>query len=103
MAEQSYGDWIRSNPPLPTKRYKKEHMAQVTDHIGDANKMVTAVEWLFEQSQLPLAIRPMPLESHMKAKWREKEQIISAYKADRYPCSYEDAEEYYNKTYKQNT
>lgn len=78
-------------------------MAQVTDHIGDANKMVTAVEWLFEQSQLPLAIRPMPLESHMKAKWREKEQIISAYKADRYPCSYEDAEEYYNKTYKQNT
>ena len=32
-----------------------------------------------------------------------KEQIVSAYKADRYPCSDEDAEEYYNKTYKQNT
>ena len=28
MAEQSYGDWIRSNPPLPTKEYK--HMAQQT-------------------------------------------------------------------------
>ena len=25
---QTYGDWIRSNPPRPTKKYKKEHMAQ---------------------------------------------------------------------------
>ena len=30
MAEQTYGDWIRSNPPLPTKKYKKEHMSQMT-------------------------------------------------------------------------
>ena len=35
-----------------------------------------------------------------KAEKREKEQIIEAYKADMYPCSYEDAEEYYNQTYK---
>jgi len=34
----------------------------------------------------------------------EKEQIIDAYKSDRYPCSDEDAEKYYNETYKtQNT
>jgi hypothetical protein len=37
MAEQSYGDWIRSNPELPTKEFKKEHMAQ------------SAVEWLIEE------------------------------------------------------
>lgn len=30
----------------------------------------------------------------------EKEQITTAYKADRYPCSDEDAEHYYNETYK---
>jgi hypothetical protein len=35
MAEQSYGDWIRSNPQMPTKEYKTKHMAQQT-----------AVEWL---------------------------------------------------------
>ena len=35
-----------------------------------------------------------------KAEKIEKEQIVSAYKADRYPCSYEDAEQYYNDTYK---
>ena len=29
-----------------------------------------------------------------------KEQIMDAYKADRYPCSDEDAEEYYNQTFK---
>jgi hypothetical protein len=31
----------------------------------------------------------------------EKEQIINAYKADLHPCSDEDAEEYYNQTFKQ--
>lgn len=29
----------------------------------------------------------------------EKQQIIDAYKADRYPCSDEDAEQYYTETY----
>jgi hypothetical protein len=31
----------------------------------------------------------------------EKEQIEMAYKADLHPCSDEDAEEYYNQTFKQ--
>ena len=30
----------------------------------------------------------------------EEEQIKGAYKADRYPCSDEDAEEYYKQTFK---
>ena len=30
----------------------------------------------------------------------EKEQIIMAYKADLHPCSDEDAEDYYKKTFK---
>lgn len=29
----------------------------------------------------------------------EREQIINAYQADRYPCSEEDAQQYYNETY----
>lgn len=35
-----------------------------------------------------------------QAKEMEKEQIIDAYKADLYPCSDEDAEQYYNETFK---
>ena len=31
----------------------------------------------------------------------EKERIIMAYKADLHPCSDEDAEQYYNETFKQ--
>jgi hypothetical protein len=88
MAEQSYGDWIRSNPPLPTKEYQKKHMTTIEEaaeriyptpnpyilgidignsmkreafkegakwqmaqqnHIGDTDKMVTAVEWFIEK------------------------------------------------------
>jgi hypothetical protein len=30
MAEQSYGDWIRSNPPMPTKNLNTKHMAEQT-------------------------------------------------------------------------
>jgi hypothetical protein len=30
----------------------------------------------------------------------EKQQIIDAYKADLHPCSDEDAEQYYNQTFK---
>ena len=114
MAEETYGDWIRSNPPLPTKRYKKEHMAQETSKIGNSDKSQTAVEWLFNMIKLKADSIPTNTAVNRRAKGvyvdclmlikeakqMEKEQIISAYKADRYPCSDEDAEEYYNKTYK---
>ena len=33
----------------------------------------------------------------------EKEQIIDAYRADLFPCSDEDAEQYYNETYGRQT
>jgi hypothetical protein len=36
-----------------------------------------------------------------QAKAIEKEQIKNAYQSDRFPCSEEDAEQYYNETYKQ--
>jgi hypothetical protein len=39
-------------------------------------------------------------ELYQQAKEMEKEQIIDAYKSDRYPCSDEDAQQYYNETYK---
>lgn len=34
-----------------------------------------------------------------QAKEMEKEQIIDAYQSDRFPCSEQDAEQYYNETY----
>ena len=39
------------------------------------------------------------LQSHLP---KEQEAIEQAYKADLYPCSDEDATEYFNKTYKDN-
>jgi hypothetical protein len=64
----------------------------------------TAVEWLavklFNEEPYPRVWNKY-IE---QAKEMEKQQIIDAYKSDRYPCSDEDAEEYYNETYKtQNT
>lgn len=35
-----------------------------------------------------------------KANKLHKEQIMNAYKCDIFPCSDEDAEQYYNETYK---
>lgn len=40
------------------------------------------------------------LEECMEALEMEKEQIVIAYQSDRYPCSDQDAEDYYNETYK---
>ncbi len=57
----------------------------VDDQIGRAKSMT---EWL---------------EIFDKAKAMEKEQITMAYAADRFPCSDEDAEQYYNETYGRTT
>ena len=40
------------------------------------------------------------LKDIQEAKALEKQQIIDAYKSDMHPCSDEDAEQYYNQTYK---
>jgi len=72
--------------------------------------MKTAVEWL--ETRAEEREKNNPNESaywHLKqlqkdfkqAKEIEKEQIIMAYKADLHPCSDEDAEQYYNETFKQ--
>jgi hypothetical protein len=60
----------------------------------------TAVEWLFSQIPFEWSSSVAAFEALQQAKEMEKEQIIDAYKSDRYPCSEEDAEEYYNQTYK---
>lgn len=53
-------------------------MAQQTDHIGDTNKMVTAVEWLVEQI-FPFGVEvKFKFDAIQQAKAMEKEQIIKA-------------------------
>ena len=64
---------------------------------------MTAVEWLFAQMSNVSAgfvTELNELEMLQQAKEMEKEQIMDAYKADLYPCSDEDAEQYYNETFK---
>ena len=66
----------------------------------------TAVEWLVEQlecfgnkHELQMSWATVD-ELVEQAKEIEKEQILTAYGSDRYPCSDLDAVEYYNATYK---
>jgi hypothetical protein len=58
----------------------------------------TAVEWLINQVEDFCFL--IPVDIIEEAKEMEKQQIIDAYKSDRYPCSDDDAEEYYNETFK---
>jgi hypothetical protein len=69
--------------------------------------MKTAVEWLQQevilQTNLPLNLENVLVFNKLieQAKEMEKEQIKDAYKADLHPCSDDDAEQYYNETFKQ--
>lgn len=69
-----------------------------------ANKQTTAVEWLTEQIKeidrngFNLQMTKVD-ELAKQALAMEREQIETAYKSDRRPCSDEDAQEYYNDTY----
>ncbi len=65
-------------------------------------KKQTAVEWLLKQLLANGDIRwrgTSIFDLSEQAKAMEKEQIVDAYKADLYPCSDEDAEQYYQSTY----
>ena len=66
----------------------------------------TAVEWLVEQlecfgnkHELLMSWATVD-ELVAQAKAMEREQILTAYGSDRYPCSDEDAEQYFIETYK---
>jgi hypothetical protein len=60
----------------------------------------TAVEWLVEElEQHHTKIDIKNTVVFQQAKAMEKQQIIDAYSADRFPCSEEDAEQYYTETY----
>jgi hypothetical protein len=63
---------------------------------------MTAVEFLEQElyERFHLSYLVLFNELIQQAKEMEKEQIMDAYKADLYPCSDEDAEDYYNQTFK---
>jgi len=63
--------------------------------------MRTAVERLQAKLWENNMLTNEDLKLFKEAKEIEKEQIEMAYKADLHPCSDEDAEEYYNQTFKQ--
>jgi hypothetical protein len=64
----------------------------------DKSKKQTAVEWFAMITKELGYVSEAQLEQALKM---EKEQVIMAYKADLHPCSDEDAEQYYNETFKQ--
>lgn len=68
-------------------------------------KEQTAVDWLYN-NLFPKKLDGFTFKeweiidkAFKEAKEREKEQIIYVYKADLYPCSNEDAENYYNNNF----
>lgn len=66
----------------------------------------TAVEWLVKQLLANALLRLTKDEHSVYKELKEQanaifeEQIITAYGSDRYPCSDEDAEQYFIETYK---
>jgi hypothetical protein len=101
MAKQTYGEWMRSNPKMPTEEYKKEDMAQ------------TAVDW-FYQMILPKDTQAVFLLAKdievllEQAKELEKQQHGQTWDAaiqahdDRghvHARSITDFDEYYNETF----
>jgi hypothetical protein len=78
-------------------------MAQETDHIGDTNKMITAVEWLQNTwfNYPDLCTYEKIQEWFEQAKAMEKEQIINAACYEPFLGDFprKEGEHYYNKTY----
>lgn len=80
-------------------------MSQQKDHVGNTNKMITAVEWL--ENKLPSLFLDYQNGFYKKlfeqAKAMEKKQIIDAYE-DAYMSGYRDngndGINYYNQTFK---
>ena len=58
---------------------------------------MTAVEFIVEQLAKNGVLHSSDIAKALEI---EKEQIQDAYKADLYPCSDEDAEDYYKQTFK---
>ena len=80
-------------------------MAQQTEHIGETNKTMTAVEWLWSELTKAWYDEKSSLSILKKAKAMEKEQIINSFGVG---CQVESkrligyhgmAEEYYNEIY----
>jgi hypothetical protein len=73
-------------------------MAQQNEEQKPTFKIMTSVEWLYGIMFVGNGV--ITFEQFHQALDMHEEQIKNAYKADRYPCSDEDAEEYYNQTFK---
>ena len=82
MAQQTYGEWIRSNPPIPN---------------------LTAVEWIAEKMKklTPPGYQIEISAMLRKAKQMEKEQAFQSFKAgqDSMEEGGKNFEQYYNETY----
>jgi hypothetical protein len=66
----------------------------------------SAVSWLIQNIVEDQTIKAKPmsewLEIFEQSKSMEEQQIKDAYQSDRFPCSEEDAEQYFNETYGDN-
>lgn len=79
-------------------------MAQQTYHIGDTNKMVTAVEWLVKELNQELDYIPIKQWDRIRdlveqAKQMEKEQMKDVYMEHVLRPFVFNFEEYYKETY----
>ena len=87
---------------------KTNNMTQQTDHNGDGNKMVTAIDWLINwMGKSQYFIGNDLLQAIKQAKAMEKEQIMDAYRqgvtdehGEVLDFSKDDSpQRYYNKNY----
>jgi hypothetical protein len=62
---------------------------------------MTTIEWLQAKLWENNMLTSEDLKLFDQAKEMEKQDIMNAYKADLHPCSDEEAQQYYNETFKQ--
>ncbi len=103
MAQQTYGEWMLSNPEAPKDDYKMKSTENVTN-----NHTLTAVEWFFENIDNEI-LKSEYYYMYQRAKQMEKGQIVKSFSVGNV-CGYqfaktEDAQQYnnghqyYNETY----
>ena len=83
--ERSCDKWLRKTTMKPTEMEKKQ----------------SSVEWLANNldKYIPVGNQIAVYALLEKAKAMHGEEIETAYKSERYPCSDWDAQEYYNQTF----
>jgi hypothetical protein len=107
--EQSYGDWIRSNPPMPTKNLNTKHMAQQnTKHMTALEDLINKLVKFKKsrerchsalQAAIEFAVNRLELEKQQHGQTWDAAIKAHDERGGVHARSIVDFDEYYNETF----